>query len=32
MGALEAAEPGQINPKKKKTDEVVMLLVSVWGT
>ncbi|XP_074611136.1 ATP-dependent RNA helicase A-like [Acropora palmata] len=22
MGALEAAEPGQINPKKKKTDEI----------
>ena len=22
MGALEAAEPGQVQPKKKKTDEV----------
>ena len=32
MGVLEAAEPGQINPKKKKSDEVVMLLVSVRGT
>ena len=32
MGVLEAAEPGQINPKKKKTDEVVMLFVFVAGT